>query len=118
MLLSKTPPLFAQERELKLVKVRMDQVAHLQLPAVLATEVQGQKGHNIVGLSRFAMPNLYAKHLVKLDDLVDKVGREGGGWTNKEVGKGGDGQCARTLLPRLEKSCQTRGRMCTALARS
>ena len=74
------------------VKVRMDKVAHLQLPAVLASEVQGQKGHDIIGLSRFAMPNLYAKHLVKLDDLVEKIGRENGGWINKEVGKGGDGQ--------------------------
>lgn len=118
MILAKTPPAFAQERELKLltfahfvpasddelrkqldefgkqagVKVRMDQVAHLQLPAVLASEVQGQKGHDIVGLSRFAMPNLYAKHLVKLDDLVEKIGRENGGWINKEVGKGSDGQ--------------------------
>jgi multiple sugar transport system substrate-binding protein len=117
ILLTKTPPLFAQERELKLltfahfvpasddelrrqleefgkqagVKVRMDQVAHLQLPAVFATEVQGQKGHDIIGMNRFAQPNLYAKHLVKLDDLVDKIGREGGGWTNKEVGKGADG---------------------------
>jgi len=118
ILLAKTPPLFAQERELKLltfahfvpasddelqrqleefgkqagVKVRMDKVAHLQLPAVLATEVQGKKGHDLIGLSRFAMPNLYAKHLVKLDDVVEKIGREGGGWTNKEVGKGAGGQ--------------------------
>ncbi|MBM3225108.1 MAG: extracellular solute-binding protein, partial [Candidatus Tectomicrobia bacterium] len=74
------------------VKVRMDKVAHLQIPAVLASEVQGQKGHDVIGLSRFAMPNLYAKHLVKLDDLVEKIGRENGGLVNKEVGKGGDGQ--------------------------
>jgi multiple sugar transport system substrate-binding protein len=118
LLLTKTPPALAQERELKLltfahfvptsddelrrqleefgkqagVKVRMDQVAHLQLPAVLASEVQGQKGHDMVGLTRFAMPNLYAKHLVKLDDLVEKIGRENGGWINKEVSKAGDGQ--------------------------
>jgi multiple sugar transport system substrate-binding protein len=118
MLLTKTPPAVAQERELKLltfahfvpasddelrrqladfgkqagVKVRMDQVAHLQLPAVLASEVQGQKGHDIIGLSRFAMPNLYAKHLVKLDDLVEKIGRENGGWINQQVAKGSDGQ--------------------------
>jgi multiple sugar transport system substrate-binding protein len=59
---------------------------------VLASEVQGQKGHDIIGLSRFAMPNLYAKHLVKLDDLVEKVGRENGGWINKEVARAGDGQ--------------------------
>ena len=116
--LTRTPPALAQERELKLltfahfvtasddelqrqleefgkqagVKVRMDKVAHLQMPAVIASEVQGQKGHDLVGLTRFAMPNLYAKHLVKLDDLVEKIGRAGGGWTNNEVGRGGDGQ--------------------------
>lgn len=118
ILLTKTPPASAQERELKLltfahfvtasddelqkqleefgkqagVKVRIDKVAHLQLPAILASEVQGQKGHDLLGLSRFAMPNLYAKHLLKVDDLVDKVGKENGGWINQEVGKGGDGQ--------------------------
>jgi multiple sugar transport system substrate-binding protein len=116
--LTKTPPAFAQERELKLltfahfvpasddelqrqleefgkqagVKVRMDKVAHLQLPAVLTSEVQGQKGHDIVGLNRFAQPNLYGKHLVKLDDLAAKIGSGAGGWTNTEVGKGTDGQ--------------------------
>ena len=30
------------------VKVRLDRVAHLQLPAVLAGEIQGQKGHDVV----------------------------------------------------------------------
>jgi ABC-type glycerol-3-phosphate transport system substrate-binding protein len=70
----------------------MDKVAHLQMPAVIASEVQGQKGHDLIGLTRFAMPNLYAKHLVQLDDLVEKIGRAGGGWTNNEVGKGSDGQ--------------------------
>ena len=113
ILLTKTPPAFAQERELKLltfahfvpasddelrrqleefgkqagVKVRMDQVAHLQLPAVLASEVQGQKGHDILGLSRFAMPNLYAKQLVKVGDMVEKISRDTGGLVNKEFGR-------------------------------
>jgi multiple sugar transport system substrate-binding protein len=117
ILLSKTPPLLAQERELKLltfahfvptsddelqrqleefgkqagVKVRMDKVAHLQIPAIFASEVQGQKGHDIIGLSRFAMPNLYAKHLVNMNDVVEKLGREAGGFTNTEVGKDAQG---------------------------
>jgi multiple sugar transport system substrate-binding protein len=117
ILLSKTPPLLAQERELKLltfahfvptsddelqrqleefgkqagVKVRMDKVAHLQIPAIFASEVQGQKGHDIIGLSRFAMPNLYAKHLVNMNDVVEKLSREAGGLTNTEVGKDAKG---------------------------
>jgi multiple sugar transport system substrate-binding protein len=116
MLLAKTPPLFAQERDLKLltwshfvpssddelqrqleefgkqagVKVRMDRVAHLQLPAILASEVQGQKGHDIT-IAGGGNPHLYAKHLVTLDDLREKIGRQAGGWTNNEVGQGPDG---------------------------
>lgn len=117
ILLTRTPPAIAQERELKLltfahfvpssddelerqlnefgkqagVKVRMDKVAHLQIPAVYASEVQGQKGHDLVGLSRFGQPHLYTKHLMQLDDLVEKIGRQAGGWANTEVGRGTDG---------------------------
>jgi multiple sugar transport system substrate-binding protein len=116
VLLTKTPPLFAQERELKVltwshfvpssdaelkrqleefgkmagIKVRMDRVAHLQLPAVLASEVQGQKGHDLVDVGN-ANPHLYAKYLVNLDDLHDKIGRRAGGWTNTIMGKGPQG---------------------------
>jgi multiple sugar transport system substrate-binding protein len=114
--LTKTPPLFAQERELKLlnwshfvpasdvelerqlnefgkmvgIKVRMDRVAHLQIPAVQASEVQGQKGHDITYL-RAGAPYLYSEHLINLDDLHDKIGRRAGGWTDTVVGKGPDG---------------------------
>jgi multiple sugar transport system substrate-binding protein len=116
VLLSKTPPLYAQERELKLltwshfvpasdeelqrqleefgkmagIKTRMDRVAHLQIPAVQASEVQGQKGHDITYL-RAGTPNLYAEHLLNLDDLHDKIGRRAGGWTDTVVGKGPEG---------------------------
>jgi multiple sugar transport system substrate-binding protein len=116
VLFTKTPPLFAQEQELKLlnwshfvpasdvelerqlnefgkmagIKVRMDRVAHLQIPAVQASEVQGQKGHDITYL-RSGAPYLYSKHLINLDDLHDKIGRRAGGWTDTVVGKGPDG---------------------------
>ncbi|MCZ6875843.1 MAG: extracellular solute-binding protein [bacterium] len=116
VLLTKTPPLYAQERVLKLltfshfvpssddelqrqleefgkmagVKVRMDRVAHLQLPTVYASEVQGQKGHDITAMA-IAGPHLYSKHLVNLDDLVDKLQRRAGGLSDKIVGKGADG---------------------------
>ncbi|GIX48628.1 MAG: hypothetical protein KatS3mg131_2839 [Candidatus Tectimicrobiota bacterium] len=115
ILLARQAPVLAQERELKLltwshfvpssdeelqrqleefgkmagIKVRMDRVAHLQLPAVLASEVQGQKGHDIT-IAGGGNPHLYADHLVVLDDLHDKIGRSGGGWTNLELGKGPD----------------------------
>ncbi|RMF83716.1 MAG: extracellular solute-binding protein [Nitrospinota bacterium] len=114
MLLSRTPPLLAQERQLTLltwshfvpssddelkrqleefgkmegIKVRMDRIAHLQLPSVIASEVQGQKGHDI-SFVYISQPHLYADHLVPLDDLYEKIGERGGGWTDPIVGKGG-----------------------------
>ena len=116
ILLTKTPPAYAQERELKLltfshfvpasdeelerqlqefgkqagVKVRMDRVAHLQLPTVYASEVQGQKGHDVVALG-ISHPALYSKHLVNLDDLVDKLKRQAGGLTDDKTGKDPEG---------------------------
>ena len=116
LLLARTAPLMAQERELKLltwshfvptsdaelkrqleefgalagVNVRMDRVAHLQLPAIMASEVQGQKGHDLT-IAGDANPHLYSKHLVNLDDLHDKISRRGGGYANTVLGKGRDG---------------------------
>ncbi|MFP6696887.1 MAG: twin-arginine translocation signal domain-containing protein, partial [Alphaproteobacteria bacterium] len=72
------------------VKTRLDRVAHLQLPAVLAGEVQGQKGHDLVAVGN-SNPHLYTKHLENLDDLHEKIGKAGGGWTTRGVGMGGDG---------------------------
>ena len=98
MLLTKTTPAVAQDRELKLltwshfvpssdeelqrqleefgkmagIRVRMDRVAHLQLPAILASEVQGQKGHDIT-IAGSGNPDLYAKY------LRHQLQRNGGG---------------------------------------
>ncbi len=72
------------------VKTRLDRVAHLQLPAVLAGEVQGQKGHDLVAVGN-SNPHLYSKHLENVDDLYEKIGKAGGGWTTKGVGQGNDG---------------------------
>lgn len=116
ILLSKTPPAVAQERELKLltwshfvpssdeelerqlnefgkqagVKVRMDRVAHLQIPTVHASEIQGQKGHDI-SFMWIGEPHLYTKHLINLDDLVERIGHRAGGWTDEVVGRGEEG---------------------------
>lgn len=114
ILLSRTPPVYAQERELTLltwshfvpssddelerqleefgkmegIKVRMDRVAHLQLPSIIASEVQGRKGHDI-SFIYISQPHLYADHLLPLDDLYEKIGAQGGGWIDPIVGKGG-----------------------------
>ena len=72
------------------VKTRLDRVAHLQLPAVLAGEVQGQKGHDLVSVGN-SNPHLYSKHLESVDEIYEKIGKAGGGWTDGTVGKGSDG---------------------------
>ena len=72
------------------VKTRLDRVAHLQLPAVLAGEVQGQKGHDLVAVGN-SNPHLYSKHLENVDELYESIGKAGGGWTDGTVGKGSDG---------------------------
>ena len=76
------------------------------------------------------MPTVYAKHLVKLDDLVEKIGRENGGWINKEVAKANDGQynaipwfyvsfplayAHRICWLRWVKRCRIPGKTCTVL---
>jgi multiple sugar transport system substrate-binding protein len=78
------------------VKVRADHVAHLQLPAVLAGEVSGQKGHDIVNVSN-SNPDLYADHLEDIGDLYDRIGKAGGGWTTDTMGKTINGK--QTALP-------------------
>lgn len=110
------PPAYGQTRELKMlvnshfvpdsdvelerqlaefgkaagVTTRLDRVAHLQLPAVLAGEVQGQKGHDLVAVGN-SNPHLYTKHLESVDELYESIGKAGGGWTSEVVGKGSDG---------------------------
>jgi multiple sugar transport system substrate-binding protein len=61
------------------VQVRVDTIAHLQIPSKLAAEVQTQAGHDIVILGRSA-PYLYKKHLVPLNELTEDLGRKHGGW--------------------------------------
>jgi multiple sugar transport system substrate-binding protein len=72
------------------VKTRLDRVAHLQLPAVLAGEVQGQKGHDLVAVGN-SNPHLYSKHLENLDGLFETIGKAGGGFTTVGMGIGNDG---------------------------
>ena len=67
---------FSKQRKLK---VRVDTMAHLQLPSKLAAEVQTQSGHDIVYLQR-SQTYLYKKYLVPVDELAEGLGRKHGGW--------------------------------------
>ena len=59
--------------------VRVDSIAHLQLPAKYAAEAQSQSGHDMI-LTREADPFLYESQLADVGDLVDKLGKQYGGW--------------------------------------
>ena len=59
--------------------VRVDTMAHLQLPAKRAAEAQSQSGHDML-LTGGSDPFLYENLLLNVDDLVAKVGKQGGGW--------------------------------------
>jgi len=59
--------------------VRVDTMAHLQMPAKVAAEAQSQSGHDMYRTAG-ADPFLYENLLLTVDDVVAKVGKQGGGW--------------------------------------
>jgi multiple sugar transport system substrate-binding protein len=59
--------------------VQVETIAHLQLPAKWAAEVNAQSGHDTVIMSG-AFPWLYEKHLLPVDDIVEELGKTQGGW--------------------------------------
>src|SRR3989441_7433869 len=61
------------------VTVRVDTIAHLQLPAKRAAEAQAQSGHDL-RLCGGADPFLYEHQLVDMGDVIDDLGKKYGGW--------------------------------------
>jgi multiple sugar transport system substrate-binding protein len=59
--------------------VRVDTIAHLQMPAKIAAEAQSQSGHDMYRTAS-ADTFLYEQHLLSLDEVVDKLGKQYGGW--------------------------------------
>src|ERR1044071_6044776 len=59
--------------------VRVDTIAHLQLPAKRAAEAQSQSGHALL-LTGGAGPFLFENQLADVADLVDELGKKYGGW--------------------------------------
>jgi hypothetical protein len=60
------------------VNLRVDTMAHLQLPAKLAAEVQTKTGHDLIFMYN-ELPYLYERQLIPMDDLVGVVERKYGG---------------------------------------
>ena len=61
------------------VEVRVDTISSSQLPAKLAAEAASQSGHDIVRTSS-ADPFLYERLLADVGDVVDRLGKQHGGW--------------------------------------
>ncbi|PYM28256.1 MAG: hypothetical protein DMD80_12645 [Candidatus Rokuibacteriota bacterium] len=61
------------------VSVRVDTIAHLQLMAKFAAEAQSQSGHDMIR-THDAIPFLFESQLADVGDVVDKLGKQHGGW--------------------------------------
>jgi multiple sugar transport system substrate-binding protein len=61
------------------VTMRVDTIAHLQLPAKFAAEAAAQSGHDMV-LAQTQTGFLYEQQFVDVADIVDELGKKYGGW--------------------------------------
>src|SRR5882724_11550803 len=62
------------------IKVTIDHIPHLQIPAKIAAEVATQSGHDIVQLVGTGTEK-WATALMDVQDVADKLAKKHGGWT-------------------------------------
>jgi multiple sugar transport system substrate-binding protein len=62
------------------VKVRVDHIPHLELPARMAAEFAAGAGHDIIHNGSSILTRLYYKSLVDISDVYDQIGKKYGGW--------------------------------------
>ena len=62
------------------VKVRVDHIPHLEIPARMAAEYAAGAGHDIIYNGSSILTRLYYKSLVDLTDVSDARGKKYGGW--------------------------------------
>jgi multiple sugar transport system substrate-binding protein len=62
------------------VKVRVDHIPHLELPARMAAEFAPGAGHDIIHNGSSILTRLYYKSLADISDVYDAVGKKHGGW--------------------------------------
>ncbi len=73
------------------VKVRVDHIPHLELPARYAAEFAGGAGHDLIYFVGQILTGQYYKNLVDLSDIADGLGKKYGGWmeSSKSAGQVG-----------------------------
>ena len=62
------------------VKLTIDHIPHLNIPAKIAAEVATQSGHDIVQMPGTGTEK-FSPALIDVQDLADKLGKKYGGWT-------------------------------------
>src|SRR5882724_10853105 len=62
------------------VKVRVDHIPHLEIPARMAAEFAAGAGHDIILTNSTILARLYYKTLLDLTDVYDGLGKKYGGW--------------------------------------
>jgi multiple sugar transport system substrate-binding protein len=62
------------------VKVRVDHIPHLEIPARMAAEFAAGAGHDIILNNSTILARLYYKSLLDLTDVYDGLGKKYGGW--------------------------------------
>ncbi len=62
------------------VKVRVDHIPHLDIPARMAAEFAAGAGHDIIYNGSSILTRLYYKNLVDLSDVADTAAKKYGGW--------------------------------------
>ena len=71
------------------VKVRVDHMPHLELPARYAAEFAAGSGHDLIYFVGQILTGQYYRNLVDLSDVADGLGKKYGGWleTSKSAGQ-------------------------------
>ncbi|MBI4608428.1 MAG: extracellular solute-binding protein [Candidatus Rokubacteria bacterium] len=62
------------------VRVRVDHIPHLEVPARIAAEFAAGAGHDLIEFAGLILTGLYYKSLVDLTDLSERIGKKWGGW--------------------------------------
>src|SRR5215472_13904364 len=62
------------------VKLRVDHIPHLELPARYAAEFAAGAGHDLIYFAGQILTGQYYRNLVDVSDLADGLGKKYGGW--------------------------------------
>jgi multiple sugar transport system substrate-binding protein len=62
------------------VKVRVDHIPHLEIPARMAAEYAAGTGHDLILNNATILARLYYKSLLDLTDVYEGMGKKFGGW--------------------------------------